>query len=94
MSSYGLRSPPPPSDSPSRPSFNTESLKTYIKKLLASTLEGASFPAPRDRERTKSWCKEIGDRVKERMLGAFLDATFIAYLLLVAVNAEIQPTGL
>lgn len=66
MSSHGMRSPPPPSP---RPSFDTESLQTYIKKLLASTLQGATFPAPRDRDRTKAWCKEIGDRVKERMIG-------------------------
>ena len=71
--SYALRSPPPP-DAPSspRPRFDTELLKTYVKKLLQTTLQGAVWPGVRDRDRTKAWCKEIGERVKERMLGLCL----------------------
>lgn len=72
MASYGIRSPPPLPDAPSpRPKFDTETLKAYIKKLLSSTLQNEVFPIPRDRDRTKAWCKEIGERVKERMLGVY-----------------------
>ncbi|THH05126.1 hypothetical protein EW145_g5028 [Phellinidium pouzarii] len=73
MASHGIRSPPPPSDaSSSRPKFDTETLKAYIKKLLSTTLQNEAFPSPRDRDRTKAWCKEIGERVKERMIGMYL----------------------
>ena len=76
---YDVRSPPPTvsrSDAssplvPPRSKFDSEMLKTYIKKLLATTLQSASWPPLRERERTKSWCKEIGERVKERMLGTY-----------------------
>jgi hypothetical protein len=43
-----------------------------MKKLLASTLQGAAWPVPRERARVKGWMREIGDRVKERMIGASL----------------------
>ena len=77
---YGVRSPPPTvsrSDAsspsaPPRPKFDSELLKAYIKKLLSTTLQTASWPPLRERERTKAWCKEIGERVKERMLGVYL----------------------
>ncbi|KAL5508353.1 hypothetical protein ACEPAH_5972 [Sanghuangporus vaninii] len=70
MASYGVRSPPPPpSDAPSpRPQFDSETLKTYIKKLLQNTLQNESFPTPQNRDKLKAWCKEIGERVKEQML--------------------------
>ncbi|EJD01046.1 uncharacterized protein FOMMEDRAFT_110552 [Fomitiporia mediterranea MF3/22] len=70
MASYGVRSPPPlPTDAPSpRPQFDSDTLKTYIKKLLSTTLQNESYPAPRDRDKIKAWCKEIGERVKEQML--------------------------
>jgi hypothetical protein len=44
-------------------------LKTYIKKLLASTLQTVTWPEFKERERGRALMKEIGDRVKERMLG-------------------------
>lgn len=62
-------SPTSAASADSRVKFDTERLKAYIKKLLASTLENEAFPQPKDRDRTKAWCKEIGERVKEQMLG-------------------------
>lgn len=66
----GLRSPTTPRSEVSspRPKFDSELLKAYMKKLLSSTLHSSSWPEPKDRDRVKSWMKEIGERVKERML--------------------------
>jgi len=66
----GLRSPPPPRSSAAspRPKFDSDLLKAYMKKLLSSTLQHNSWPEPKERERVKTWIKEIGERVKERML--------------------------
>jgi hypothetical protein len=49
-------------------------LKPYIKKLLASTLQNVTWADFRDKERERrgALMKEIGDRVKERMLGAYV----------------------
>ncbi|PAV20717.1 tctex1 domain-containing 2 [Pyrrhoderma noxium] len=65
---YHSLSPTSAASTDSRVKFDTERLKAYIKKLLASTLENEAFPQPKDRDRTKAWCKEIGERVKEQML--------------------------
>ena len=51
-----------------RPQFDAELLKAYMKKLLATTLLNASWPEAKDRDRVKAWMKEIGERVKERMV--------------------------
>ncbi|KAH6915239.1 hypothetical protein BKA70DRAFT_1258378 [Coprinopsis sp. MPI-PUGE-AT-0042] len=66
----GLRSPPTPRSSAAspRPKFDTELLKAYVKKLLASTLQNKTWPEAKDRDKVKAWTKEIGDRVKERMM--------------------------
>ncbi|PPQ65226.1 hypothetical protein CVT26_000203 [Gymnopilus dilepis] len=66
----GLRSPPPPRSSASspRPKFDADLLKAYMKKLLSSTLQNASWPESKDRDKVRGWMKEIGERVKERML--------------------------
>jgi len=65
----GVRSPPSRSSAASpRPKFDADSLKTYMKKLLASTLQSSTWPEAKEREKVKSWIKEIGERVKERML--------------------------
>ncbi|KAG6855022.1 hypothetical protein C0991_005951 [Blastosporella zonata] len=68
--SSGLRSPPPSrSDAASpRHRFDGDLLKAYMKKLLSSTLQGNSWPEQKDQERVKAWIKEIGERVKERMV--------------------------
>lgn len=66
----GLRSPPTPRSEVSspRPSFDSELLKAYMKKLLSTTLSSSLWPEPKDRDRVRRWMKEIGDRVKDRML--------------------------
>jgi hypothetical protein len=68
--SSGLRSPPHPRSSAAspRPKFDSDLLKVYIKKLLSSTLQSSTWPEAKERDRVKSWIKEIGERVKERML--------------------------
>ncbi|KDQ14674.1 hypothetical protein BOTBODRAFT_55200 [Botryobasidium botryosum FD-172 SS1] len=69
-----LASPPTTSTSLSRsnqasprPKFDCDALKPYIKVLLSKTLTGYTWD-PKERDRTKSMCKEIGERVKERMI--------------------------
>jgi hypothetical protein len=69
----GLRSPPTPrSDaaSPRPAAFDGEQLKPYIKQLLMSTLQSVLWADAKDRERGRALIKEIGERVKERMLSA------------------------
>lgn len=51
-----------------RPKFDTELLKAYMKKLLLATLQNHSWPEKKDRDRVKGWIKDIGERVKERMV--------------------------
>jgi len=69
-SAIGMRSPPTPrSDAPSpRHKFDTEPLKAHMKTLLALTFQNTTWPEPKDRDRVKGWIKEIGERVKRRML--------------------------
>lgn len=63
------RSPTPRSEAQSpRPKFDSELLKAYIKKLLSSTLQTSSWPEAKERDRVKAWIKEIGERVKDRMV--------------------------
>lgn len=66
----GLRSPPTPSSDASSPrqKFDVDLLKAYVKKLLSSTFQSATWPEVKDRDRVKAWIKEIGERVKERMV--------------------------
>jgi len=45
-------------------------LKAYMKKLFPATLQTSVWPPSKDRDQVKLWIKEIGERVKERMLGA------------------------
>ncbi|KAH0587333.1 hypothetical protein H2248_006133 [Termitomyces sp. 'cryptogamus'] len=66
---YGLHSPPSRSDAASpRPKFDSDLLKAYMKKLLSSTLQNSSWPEQKDNDRVQTWIKEIGRRVKERMI--------------------------
>jgi hypothetical protein len=69
LNASGLRSPPPPRSNATspRPKFDSELLKAYMKKLLSSTFQNNSWPEAKDRDRVKSWIKDIGERVKERM---------------------------
>jgi hypothetical protein len=55
--------------SPIRPKFDSNLLRAYMKKLLSSTLASASWPELKDKDKVKQWCKEIGERVKERAVG-------------------------
>ncbi|KIP12837.1 hypothetical protein PHLGIDRAFT_27201 [Phlebiopsis gigantea 11061_1 CR5-6] len=70
MSPTGLRSPSNPrSTAPSpRASFDSDLLRAYMKKLLQTTLQTATWPPASERDKVKRWIKEIGERVKERML--------------------------
>lgn len=65
-------SAPSPSVSPTRPKFDGPLLKAYIKKLLASTLGSSTWPDAKDKDRVRLWCREIGERVKERAVGMSL----------------------
>ena len=74
--------------------FDSDQLRGYMKKLLASTLQGMVWD-PKDRDKSKAWCKEIGERVKDRMLGKFTSLTRPGYLTLMrAQTIEIEPNGL
>jgi len=66
-----MRSPTTPRSDVSSPRqrFDAEMLKGYMKKLLPSTLQSSVWPPSKDRDQVKFWIKEIGERVKERMLG-------------------------
>ncbi|KAI0316993.1 hypothetical protein OF83DRAFT_1164106 [Amylostereum chailletii] len=88
----GMRSPPTPrSDAPSpRPRFNSDQLKPYVKKLLASTLQNVAWSEAKDRERGRAWMKEIGERVKERMIGA---RPAIKYIVLTQINENLGQGG-
>ncbi|KZP24653.1 hypothetical protein FIBSPDRAFT_735530 [Athelia psychrophila] len=67
--SSGLRSPVPRSDASSpRQKFDSDLLKAYMKKLLSSTFQGTSWPGAKEQDRVKDWIKDVGTRVKERML--------------------------
>ena len=69
----GLRSPLPLRSTAASPKptckFDSESLRVYIKKLLLATFQDNTWPDIKDQnDRIKGWNKEIGERVKERML--------------------------
>jgi hypothetical protein len=71
MTTLGLRSPVSRSGAlsphPPRPAFDSEVLRAYMKKLLPATLSHAVWSSI-ERDQVKAWMKEIGDRVKERMV--------------------------
>ena len=68
-----MHSPTTPRSEVSSPrqKFDSESLKAYMKKLLPVTLQSSVWPPSKDRDQVKLWIKEIGERVKERMLGSW-----------------------
>lgn len=65
-----------------------------MRKLISTTLQGQSWDS-KNREQQKAWCKEIGERVKARMLGECLWSLPRCYRrqLMSKTYAEIQPTG-
>ncbi|KAF8803690.1 hypothetical protein BYT27DRAFT_7243969 [Phlegmacium glaucopus] len=82
----GIRSPPPhvsPAPSP-RLKFDDDLLKAYMKKLLSTTLQSSLWPDVKDRDRVKAWIKEIGERVKERMLE--IQPRGFKYIVLTQIN--------
>ncbi|KAJ7228818.1 hypothetical protein GGX14DRAFT_415188, partial [Mycena pura] len=98
-SSTGFRSParsnaaspspvPPP---PPRPTFDAELLKNYTKALLSTTLHSALWPDAKERETVKGWMKEIGDRVKARMLE--IQPTGFKYIVLTQINENLGQGG-
>lgn len=74
-----------------RPRFDSEQLKPYMKALLSSTLGTATWPGVRDRARVKGWMKEIGERVKERMLE--IAPTGFKYIVLTQINENCNQGG-
>jgi hypothetical protein len=68
--SSGLRSPPLSRSNAAspRPKFDGGLLKTYMKMLLSTTLQSKAWAEVKDREKLKAITKELGERVKERMV--------------------------
>ena len=90
----GIRSPVSPrsgATSP-RPKFDSDQLKPYIKKLLSSTLQNVAWAEFKEREKGRALVKEIGERIKERMLGARPAA--VSRDLSAENYTEIEPRGL
>ncbi|KAG5637061.1 hypothetical protein H0H81_005973, partial [Sphagnurus paluster] len=87
-----LRSPPPRSSAASpRPKFDADLLKAYMKKLLSSTLQSNSWPEQKDRDSVKGWIKEIGERVKERMVE--IQPRGFKYIVLTQINENLGQGG-
>ncbi|KAH9853744.1 hypothetical protein C2E23DRAFT_820354 [Lenzites betulinus] len=100
LTASGLRSPPTPrSSAPSprpsapspRPTFDNDLLRAYIKKLLQTTLGTAAWPEARERDKVKAWIKEIGERVKERMLE--IQPRGFKYIVLTQINENLGQGG-
>ncbi|KAF7352933.1 hypothetical protein MVEN_01260600 [Mycena venus] len=95
-SSAGFRSPPR-SDAASpvppvpRPTFDSDLLKVYTKTLLSTTLHSAIWPDLKERDKVKAWIKEIGDRVKARMLE--IQSTGFKYIVLTQINENLGQGG-
>ncbi|KAI0637828.1 hypothetical protein C8Q77DRAFT_1153536 [Trametes polyzona] len=97
-----LRSPPTPRSgavSPlnrqaaatPRPTFESDLLRAYMKKLLQTTLQNASWPEARERDKVKAWIKEIGERVKERMIE--IQSRGFKYIVLTQINENLGQGG-
>ncbi|KAH9943080.1 uncharacterized protein BXZ73DRAFT_87501 [Epithele typhae] len=79
--------------SQSRPvvTFDAELLKAYMKELLPTTLRTATWPEPRERDKVKAWMKEIGERVKKRMLE--IQPRDFKYIVLTQINENAGQGG-
>ncbi|KAG2369976.1 hypothetical protein BDR07DRAFT_1265941 [Suillus spraguei] len=90
----GLRSPVLRSGAVSpqapRPAFDTEVLRAYVKKLLPATLSHAVWPHI-ERDQVKTWMKEIGERVKERMVE--VQPHGFKYMVLVQITENLGQGG-
>ncbi|GLB33639.1 putative tctex-1 family protein [Lyophyllum shimeji] len=91
--SSGLRSPPPSRSNAASPrqKFDADLLKAYMKKLLSTTLQNSSWPDQKDRERVRGWIKEIGERVKERMVE--IQPRGFKYIVLTQINENLGQGG-
>jgi len=90
----GIRSPVSPrsgATSPRPSKFDSDQLKTYIKKLLASTLQNVTWTEFREKERGRALMKEIGERIKERMLE--IEPRGFKYIALTQVNENVGQGG-
>ncbi|KAK7061578.1 hypothetical protein R3P38DRAFT_2830263 [Favolaschia claudopus] len=91
--SAGFRSPArSDAQSPApRLSFDSDLLKVYTKTLLSTTLHSALWPDLKERDKVKAWIKEIGDRVKTRMLE--IQPTGFKYIVLTQINENLGQGG-
>ncbi|KAI0069024.1 hypothetical protein BV25DRAFT_1866886 [Artomyces pyxidatus] len=96
----GMRSPqtprsaaasPRPSAASPRPKFDADQLRPYIKKLLSTTLHSATWADSRERDRGKAWMKEVGERVKERMIE--IEPNGFKYIVLTQINENLGQGG-
>ncbi|EIN10666.1 hypothetical protein PUNSTDRAFT_112491 [Punctularia strigosozonata HHB-11173 SS5] len=89
----GIRSPArSEAQSPvSRTKFDADLLKAYMKKLLSTTLQSAAWPEPKERHRVKGWMKEIGERVKERMIE--IEPRGFKYIVMTQINENLGQGG-
>ncbi|KAG6329659.1 hypothetical protein ID866_9428 [Astraeus odoratus] len=77
------------SPNPTRPAFDTELLRTYMKKLLQTTLQNAVWT--NDRDQLKSWMKDIKERIKDRMVE--IQPTGFKYIVLVQISENLNQGG-
>ncbi|KAI9510426.1 hypothetical protein F5148DRAFT_1179296 [Russula earlei] len=90
----GIRSPASPrsgATSPRPNKFDSDQLKTYIKKLLASTLQKVTWTEFKEKERGRALMKEVGGRVKERMLE--IEPRGFKYIVLTQVDENVGQGG-
>ncbi|CAE6445174.1 unnamed protein product [Rhizoctonia solani] len=71
--------------------FDSDQLRGYVKKLLPSTLQGMVWDS-KDRDQSKAWTKEIGERVKARMLGKCMVSRLLEFWTY-GLTIEIEPSG-
>ncbi|TFK29290.1 hypothetical protein FA15DRAFT_582428 [Coprinopsis marcescibilis] len=91
--SSGLRSPQTPRSSAAspRPKFDADLLKAYIRKLVSSTLQSKTWPGIKEKEKVKAWNKEIGERVKERMVE--IQPRGFKYIVLTQIHENLGQGG-
>ncbi|KAJ7179283.1 hypothetical protein C8R46DRAFT_1159923 [Mycena filopes] len=82
-SSAGFRSPPRSDAASPAP--------LYTKTLLSTTLHSAIWPDLKERDKVKAWIKEIGDRVKTRMVE--IQPTGFKYIVLTQINENLGQGG-
>ncbi|TEB35517.1 hypothetical protein FA13DRAFT_1728339 [Coprinellus micaceus] len=91
--SSGLRSPPLSRSNAAspRPKFDGGLLKTYMKMLLSTTLQSKAWAEVKDREKLKAITKELGERVKERMVE--IQPRGFKYVVLIQIHENLGQGG-